>query len=207
MTGILIDYRTTGKFPGSSPMDAAADARSAVRWVRAHAADLNIDPNRVAACGGSAGAHAVLASALLPDGDDPADDTSIPCVPNALILFSPIIETTHRGLLAANFPDRKAAARANLMRRVRRRMPPMLIVHGTADRVVPYEQSVRFRKKNWWRRNPCRLLTYEGHGHGFFNFNVDVRHYELTLNEVDKFLVERGFLTANPDDDGVPRLS
>lgn len=66
---------------------------------------------------------------------------------------------------------------------------------------------MHFKKKNWWRRNPCRLLTYEGHGHGFFNFNVDVRLYELTLNELDKFFVERGFLTPNPDDDGVPRLS
>ena len=53
--------------------------------------------------------------------------------------------------------------------------------------------GVRFRKKNWWRRNVCQLLPYEGHGHGFFNFNFDVRLYEHTLNDLDRFLVACGF--------------
>lgn len=207
MTGILIDYRVTTRFPGCTPLDAAADARSAVRWVRAHAKDLGIDPQKIVGFGGSAGAHAILSAAILRDGDDPEDDNSISCVPNALILFSPILDTSEKGIFSDRFPDRKAAKHASPMHNVRRKLPPMLIIHGTADRVVPYEHSARFRKKNWWRRNICEVLPYEGHGHGFFNFNFDMRLYEHTLNDIDRFLAERGLLAPNADDDGVPRLS
>ena len=207
MTGILIDYRVTARFPGCTPFQAAEDARSAVRWVRAHAKDLDIDPQKVAGCGAGAGAHAILSAAMLRDGDDPEDDKNVPCQPNALLLFSPILDTSVNGIFSERFPDKKSARRASLMHQVRRRLPPMLIIHGTTDRVVPFEHSVRFRKKNWWRRNLCRLLPYQGQGHGFFNFNFDVRLYEHTLNDLDRFLVERGLLLPNPDDDGVPRLS
>ena len=207
MAGVLIDYRMKTDFPGSTPLDAMSDARSAVRWVRSHAKDLGLDPERLAGCGGSAGAHAILSATLLRDGDDPADDLSISCVPNALILFSPAIDTGAKGVWHDRFPDKAAAKRANLMRQVRRKLPPMLLIHGTSDRVIPWEHSERFRKKNRWRFNQCRLLTYRGQGHGFFNFNFDMNHYEITLNEMDAFFVERGYLQPYPDEDGLPRLS
>jgi acetyl esterase/lipase len=207
MAGILIDYRVTARFPGCTPMQAAADARSAVRWTREHAVDLGIDPLKVAGCGGSAGAHAILSAALSSETEDEGEDASIPCAPNALVLYSPILDTGPKGIFIDRFPDKKSAFRTSPMRGVRRKLPPMLIIHGTTDRVVPFEQSVRFKKKNWWRRNVCHLLPYASQGHGFFNFNFDVRLYELTLNDLDRFFVERGFLPPNPDDDGVPRLS
>jgi acetyl esterase len=207
MAGVLIDYRMTSSFPGSTPLDAMSDARSAMRWLRAHAEELEIDPTRIAGCGGSAGAHAILSTALVRAGDDPAEDASVSCVPDALILFSPALDTGSKGVWHDRFPDKKAARRANLMRLIRRKLPPMLIIHGTADRVIPWEHSERFRKKNRWRFNKCRLLTYRGQGHGFFNFNFDMNHYEITLNELDAFLVERGFLQPYPDEDGLPRLS
>ncbi len=207
MTGILIDYRVTARFQGCTPMDAAADARSAMRWTRAHATDLGIDPERITGCGGSAGAHAILSAALSSEAEEGEEDASHSCTPNALVLFNPILDTGAKGIFPDRFPDKKSAFRTSPLRNVRRKLPPMLIIHGTQDRVVPFEHSVRFKKKNWWRRNVCHLLPYASQGHGFFNFNFDVRLYELTLNDVDRFLVERGFLPPNPDDDGVPRLS
>ena len=208
MTGILIDYRMTARFPSSTPLDAIADARSAVRWVRAHASDLGVDPDRIVGCGGSAGAHAILSAGLCKEGDDPSDDLTVSCAPNAFVLFNPILDTSpKKGVFSERFPDKRVAKRFNLVPLVRRRIPPMLIIHGTADRVVPYGQSVRFKKRNWWRRNECHLLPYEGQGHGFFNFNFDVRLYEHTLNDMDRFLTALDYLGENPDDDGVPRLS
>ena len=72
---------------------------------------------------------------------------------------------------------------------------------------MPFENTNRFQRKNWWRRNHCVLRAYEALGHGFYNFNVDVQKYELTLTEMDTFLTKRGIIASNPDDDGVPRLS
>ena len=208
MMGILIDYRVSVRH-GAAPEAAMADARSAVRWARENAAELGINPEMLGGCGGGAGGHAILAAAMsdLP-ADDPADDAAVSCRPDFLVLFSPVTDTSRNsGCGYDRFLNRKAAARANLMRYVRRKMPPTLLIHSTGDRVVPYENSRRYRLKNWWRRNVCRLVSYEGLGHGFFNFNVSMQHYELTLVEMDAFLTQRGVLVSNPDDDGVPRLS
>jgi acetyl esterase/lipase len=208
MVGVLIDYRVAYRHPGASPLDAMQDARSAIRWAREHAAELKFDPSRIVGIGGSAGAHAILSAAMLrrfleADGEN----TAVPCAPNALILFSPVTDTSRNsGAGFDRFPDKSAARHADLIAAVRSRLPPMLIFHGTADRVVPFANSRKFRRRNWWHRNLCRLRPFEGKGHGFFNFNVSVRVYELTLSEIDAFLVELGFLPTNPDDNGVPRL-
>ncbi len=207
MQPILFDYRVTSRFPAATPADAMADMRSAIRWTRGHAEDLGLRPDRLVACGAASGAHGALSAAMLKDFDDPADDLSLSCIPDALILFSPILDLSKKGFGHAKFPDRKMARRADLMRHPRRRLPPMIIFHGTGDRVVPFENSQRFRRKMWWRGNVCRVRPFETQGHGFFNFNVNPRLYELTLNEADAFLVERKFLPALSDDDGSPRLS
>jgi acetyl esterase len=204
---ILFDYRVTSRFPAATPADAMADVRSAIRWARGHAGELGLRPDRIVACGAAAGAHAALAAAMLKDFDDPADDLSISCVPDALILFSPILDFSKKGVGRAKFPHKKMARQADLMKHLRRRLPPILIFHGTADRVVPYENTQRFRRKMWWRGNTCKVRPFETQGHGFFNFNVNPRLYELTISEADAFLVERKFLDPVPEDDGTPRLA
>lgn len=207
MQPVLFDYRVTSRFPAATPADAMADVRSAIRWLRKYAQDLGIHPGKVVACGAAAGAHAALAAAMLKDFDDPADDLSISCIPDALVLFSPIVDFSRKGVGSSKFPDRRMARRADLMKHPRRRLPPMLVFHGTADRVVPFENTVRFRRKMWWRGNLCKVRAFETQGHGFFNFNVNPRFYEITIGEADQFLVERKILTPAPDDDGSPRLA
>jgi acetyl esterase/lipase len=182
------------------------DARSAIRWMRMNAEALGIDPEKIVAAGGSAGAQIALAAAMLDGFDDEGDDASISCQPNALLLYNPILDTTRKGVELEKFTDKKQAKAASPLHHCRKGLPPMMIFHGTADRVVPYETSRKFVRKLRWRGNDCRLTTYEGCGHGFFNFNVDAGLYELTLNAADAFLVERGFL-AKPEHDTEPRLA
>ena len=67
-----------------------ADAKSALRYVRAHATELGIDPQRIAAAGGSAGGHLAAFTALVDGLDDPQDDLAVSCKPNALVLFNPV---------------------------------------------------------------------------------------------------------------------
>ncbi len=67
----------------TTPKECVADGKSAVRYLRVNAARLGLDPNRIAAGGGSAGGHVAAATGTLPGLDDPADDTSVSSRPNA----------------------------------------------------------------------------------------------------------------------------
>ena len=88
VVAICADYRTK-KAGGVTPDGCVSDAKSAMRWVRAHAAELGVDPDRIAAGGGSAGGHLAAAVALVDGFDDAEDDLSVSCRPVALVLFNP----------------------------------------------------------------------------------------------------------------------
>ena len=82
------DYRVASRH-AAKVVDCIKDAKSAVRWIRTNAARLGIDPNRIVAGGGSAGAHIAAAAANIRDFDEPGEDRSTSSVPNALVLFNP----------------------------------------------------------------------------------------------------------------------
>lgn len=199
MTSIAFDYRVHSKH-GTGPHEAMADARSAIRWIRLNAVELGINPGKIVAIGGSGGAHAIAAAAMLQGYDDPEDDPSISPVPNALVLFNPVLDTSKKkGFGFDRFPDSAAAKAANLVRAVAKGLPPMLVMHGTADRVVPFAASYAFNRKMIRKKNKCRLIEYEAQGHGFFNFNVSFEMYEATLMAIDEFLTEFGFVEPDPE--------
>ncbi len=199
MVTMAFDYRVSSKH-GAGPLEAMADARSAMRWIRLNAAQMGINPERIVGIGGSGGAHAMAAAAMLGQGyDEPGEDVSINAAPNALILFNPVTDTSKKGFGLDRFPSPADAKAANLIRAIRPGLPPTLMMHGTGDRVVPFGGSYEFAKKVSKKKNFCRLLSYEGLGHGFFNFNLSFEMYEATLMAMDEFLVELGFIESDPN--------
>ncbi|MCA1963091.1 MAG: alpha/beta hydrolase [Prosthecobacter sp.] len=198
MMTMAFDYRVSSRHK-AGPLEAMADARSAIRWLRLNAIELGINPGKIVAVGGSGGAHAVASAAMLRKFDDPSDSTDISPVPNALILFNPILDTTKKGFGLERFPDAAVAKEANLLRAIEAGLPPMLIMHGTADRVAPFTASYELAKKSSKKKNICRLIEFEGQGHGFFNFNLSFEMYEATLMQMDEFLVELGFIEPDPE--------
>ena len=184
-----------------------ADAKSAIRWVRTHAARLGIDPNRIAAGGGSAGGHLAAATGTLPTLDAPNEDKTISSVPNALVLFNPALVLDELpGLNLEGFgtrvpEERMGTAPKNLSpaHHVKKGTPPAIIFHGKADTTVPYATAEAFARVMKAAGNRCDLVGFEGEPHGFFNFNRgDNSNYHATLVATDRFLASLGWLQGEP---------
>jgi acetyl esterase len=199
MITIAFEYRVQQKH-GTGPLEAIEDVRDALLWLRLNAEPLGINPNQIVALGGSGGAHAIASTALLAPplkrGEVLPD---IHPQPNALILFNPVLDTSKHGFGLERFPDAASAKQHNLIRAIRKQLPPTLLLHGTADRVVPFAGSYDYARKARRKKNICRLIEFEGAGHGFFNFNVSFERYEATLMAIDEFLIELGILVADPE--------
>ena len=196
MVAIVADYRVFSRH-ATSPFDAIADAKSAIRWVRAHAHELHIDPKRIAAGGGSSGGHLALSTAVLDAFDQPGEDRKISSKPNALVLFNPAVDTTHAtpAALVDRFGTR--GAEASPLHHLLRGVPPTVIFHGKADTTVPYADVERFCIEATKAGSQCQLFGYDGATHGFFNPSRDAgKGYRETLLEMDRFLVTLRYLSG-----------
>ena len=90
MVAMTADYRVGSRHKVQA-VDCVRDAKSAVRWVRANAEKLGVDPQRIAAGGGSAGGHIAACTGVLEAFDEPSEDARISSRPNALVLFNPVM--------------------------------------------------------------------------------------------------------------------
>jgi acetyl esterase/lipase len=210
MMAISIDYRVSSR-QEVIPQDCITDAKAAIRWVRANAGRLGIDPERIAAGGGSAGGHLAAATALLPGFEDGAH-TDVSSMPNALLLFNPAVVMApvedHEGLLAdEKFADIRKRTddrpeEVSPFHHVRAGLPPSIIFHGTNDEAVPFPTVQLFQKAMTEAGNRCELKAYEGQPHGFFNPGRGEgesraeasRRYYQTLEQLDAFLASLGYL-------------
>lgn len=195
MVAIAADYRVKGRH-GTTPADAVRDGRSALRWLRGHARQVGIDPNRLVAAGGSAGGHVALGTALLSGFDDPADDPTVSSCPTALVLFNPVVKTTPGGFGYERMGTHARAEALSPVAHIRPGLPPTLILHGTADEAVPVGNVNEFCRQMQSMGNTCELHTFPDQKHGFFNYTRDRTLYEQTLWLADRFLVGLGYIAA-----------
>ncbi len=197
MIAIVADYRVKSR-QNALPADCVSDAKACVRWVRANASRLGIDPMRIAVGGGSAGGHLAAAVATVPGLDSATDDKTVSCLPNALILFNPgTVMAPFPGLELKGFGAGLDKARFGCepteispIHHVKKGLPPTIIFHGKADTTVPYATVEKFTEVMKSAGNRCELIGYEGQPHGFFN----KAKYPETLEATDGFLVSLGYL-------------
>jgi acetyl esterase/lipase len=189
MVGITVDYRVSSRH-GVTPIECISDARSAVRWVRGHAQQLGIDPERIAASGGSAGGHLAACTALVSEFDEPSEDLIVSATPNALVLFNPRMNlegVRHRLDLGENH------LKASPFHQLEHTLPPTLILHGTADKTVPISDPQEFVTKAESLNLRCELAAYEGQGHGFFNAR-NPKNFHLVLIRTEEFFHSLGWI-------------
>lgn len=196
---IQVEYRLIKKGDSGPPIDCVHDAKSAMRWVRSHAGELGIDPNRIGAGGGSAGGHLAAFVGMVEGLDDPADDLKISPKANALALFNPVFD---------NGPD-QGWGHARVKERYQEYSPahnitsddpPAIIFLGSQDKLIPVAVVERFKANMEKAGVRCVAKFYEGQGHGFFNpgkGGKDEFYYD-TLLETDKFLTSLGWLKGAP---------
>ncbi len=195
MVAVLADYRVLNRH-GTKIGDAVEDAKSAIRWVRAHAGEWGIDPTRIGAAGGSSGGHLAAATATLPGFEAVAEDAGISSAPNALFLFNPaLVIASVEGVWdpGDRLQDRVARPPVDLspFHHVDSDTPRTVIVHGTADETVPFGTAAAYCARMTQVGGDCRLVPYEDAGHGFFNGDP---YYEQTLHELVQFLERQGWL-------------
>ena len=194
MIAIVADYRVRNRHT-TTPFEAMADARSAMRWVRSQAKELGIDAARIAAAGGSAGGHIAVSTAVFDRFDDPGEDKRISAKPDALVLFNPVVDTGASESPVMNDRFGGRGRDASPLAHLARGLPPTLIVHGKADATVPYLSVERFCAEASKLGSRCELVGYEGAGHGFFNPGRDGgKWHKETLAEMDRFLTSLGYL-------------
>ena len=165
MLACCAEYRVSNRHE-STAAESTADAKSAMRYLRSHAGELGIDPDRIAAGGGSAGGHLAASVALLPDFNEAGDDLDVSCVPNALALFNPAVDVTSEGLGR----DPEGERHQELLKRAGAELaalsptnyisggaPPTIIFHGIADGTVPYSQVEVFEGEDDGCRQSVRI--------------------------------------------------
>jgi len=166
LVGIAPDYRTRTRFNGT-PEDCVSDGRAAVRWVEEHAGELGIDPHKIICMGGSAGGH-VAAWTAIPKPGPGKDDPAPKILPVALVLLNPVTDTKDGGYGGTKrFGDDVRARGCSVPDQMPAKMPPTIVFHATADKTVPYANSVAFRDQLVATTNRCELVTFEGLGHSY----------------------------------------
>jgi acetyl esterase len=187
MVGISFEYRLWGRH-GTTPFDAVADAKSAVRWARTHAAELGIDPDRIVVAGFSAGGHLAAATGIVPGLDDAGDDKTVSAMPMAMILMSAVVEEEENGWFQERLAGRGKVADGMPARHVGSGLPAAIVFHGRKDRLCPFAATEDFCRRMKAAGNRCELHEFDG---GHFRSRGE---WATIDEETDKFLESLGLL-------------
>jgi acetyl esterase/lipase len=176
-----INYRLSGQatYPA-----AVEDCLSAIRWVRSHAAEYHVDPDRIGVEGGSAGGHLTLLVAMMEPkaSDKDAQGRPLRNLVRCAISHYGSCDFTDLGsydvsgamkasvplFMGGKYEDMPDKYReASSITYVSADDPPVLLLHGTADTQVSYKQSVMMKDALEKVGVPVELDLIEGAGHGW----------------------------------------
>jgi pectinesterase len=177
-----INYRLAPKhhFPSS-----VEDVEAAIRWVKEHAAELNVDPKRLALVGESAGGHLVVMAVVRAK-----EDTRVAAVVPFYAPVDLVADTERRGGLSLSLrdlfgrsfqvdgPTAAILREASPINYLRPGLPPFLLLHGTADMSVPYNQSVQLQAQLKAAGVACELITIDDGVHGMARWEATAPAYK-----------------------------
>ena len=177
---------------GVMPDKCVEDAKSAVRWLRMNAAILGIDGDRVVTFGASSGGHMALCTGTVPGLDAPGEDLDVSSVPNAMVLFNPVLRTHDIKGYVEGF-GQEMARRISPALYLSQNTPPMLMTFGTEDKW--FALAPEFLERTVEVGCRAELYLVEGQDHGFHNVSPWT---ERTLYRADEFLASLGYVQGPP---------
>ena len=189
MVAVSAEYRIKNKH-GTSPIQAIEDAKSAIRFLRLNANEFSIDPDRIAAAGGSAGGHLAAVTANIDLFDNIDEDLGISSKPNLLVLYNPVIDFGSKKWLWIDDPSD-----ASPIHNISKGSPPTIILTGTKDKIVPFETIINYKKIMESVGSRCDVVLYDGAEHSFFNRGDD---FIDTILKSDIFLKSNWYLSGEP---------
>ena len=211
--GITVFYVVHGSQPKYTVTEIVGDIQRAVRFVRTNAATYGVDPNRLGITGGSAGGHLSLMVAANPtDGNPEATDPverASSRVQAVAVFFPPtdFLNYGKEGVDAFEVPMLRVfqpafgvtdkTPKEDLTRLghdlspiygINPKTPPVMLIHGDADTLVPLQQSERLLTKLQENHVPSELVIRKGKGHGWLEMNQDI---PLMIAWFEKYLMKK----------------
>ena len=182
--------------PGITPVECVKDARSAMRWIRAHAVEFHVDPERVVACGQSAGGQLAISTALIGHVNESTDDLTISPVPDALILYSSNVNTLEAWADMLMGERREEIWSISPQHNLKPGLPPAIEFHGEEDGMVPIWAVRHFIDTAEKMGNTIEFVPFEGRRHYLGDGDDQYGRYydEAVLERTDRFLMENGFM-------------
>lgn len=198
MVAVAAQYRLSDQ-ETITPLDAMADARNVIIWMREESEKLGIDKNRIAAYGWSAGAHLAACTAIFPTY---STDRSYNSIPNALLLVSPALSITKDEWFIKLLGNKNKPIDCSPAENIDGKLPPSIIVVGEDDTVTPVYESKLFHNNMLKNGNESYLFIYEGVGHLFtpsdqpdYEYpNPDINIQKKAYDELDKFLRKHEYI-------------
>lgn len=193
MVAATADYRVISR-NNCTAIECVKDAKSCMRWLRKNADSLGIDANKIIMGGGSAGGFLCVASAMNnPEFEENTDDKSISCVPDAMVLINPVVNSEEFEFRIKKFPGK--AEEINPLKHITSGLPPAIVFHGTDDDMSAFKFIEEFTEAYKKAGNEIQLHAYEGQKHGFAQRNKnDGKYFQETLQLTESWLTEKGYL-------------
>lgn len=194
MVAMSAEYRVQSRNQ-TTPKECVKDGKSAIRWVRAHAAELGIDSSRIAAGGASAGGHIAAAAGTIDGFEELGEDISVSSRPDALVLFNPVFDNGPGG-----FGHGRVKAywqEISPLHNIDEGVPPTVVFLGTDDQYISVDSAHRYKARMKGVGRRCDLHLYTDQKHGFFNPDRKNGYFEQTLETIDSFLTSLGFLDSS----------
>jgi len=181
---ISVDYRLAGEGPFPAALE---DCKCGVRWLRAHADELRVDPRAIAVLGHSAGGHLAAMVALTPgEFEGKGEWAQESSAPQCAMCYSAPYDLAalerSLGTGLGQFLTSAPAAEASPLTYVRAGAVPFLVCHGDADDLVPVEQSDVFVSALQEAEVPVDYVRLPGAGHDLSPF------HEAIVVEAVRFL-------------------